>query len=167
MSGWLVAALATGAAVWGWARESPEPRAELESAPAPASHAPDAATPAVAGDEVPLRAQIAALRACVTNLARCQQARDATRPPPSEATGPAPAVLAEPGLQAHVRGAGQGRGGAGGNPKLSARLTPGASLWPARQRDVPNRPSGAPASRCRWIWNTVCPPWSLQFITIR
>ena len=35
------------------------------------------------------------------------------------------------------------------------------------QRGVPNRPSGAPPSRCRWTWKTVCPPWPLQFITTR
>ena len=32
---------------------------------------------------------------------------------------------------------------------------------------VPKRPSCAPASRCRWIWNTVWPPCSLQFMTMR
>ena len=37
----------------------------------------------------------------------------------------------------------------------------------ARSARVPNRPSGAPASRCRWTWNTVCPPSPLQFITTR
>jgi hypothetical protein len=103
VSGWLVAALATGAAVWGWTREAPAPRAEVESVRAPESHAPDAATPAVAGDEVPLRAQIAALRACVASLDRCEQARASTRPPPSDATARTLACLADPGVQAHVR----------------------------------------------------------------
>ncbi len=32
---------------------------------------------------------------------------------------------------------------------------------------APKCPSGAPASRCRWIWNTVCPAFSRQFITMR
>ena len=32
---------------------------------------------------------------------------------------------------------------------------------------VPKRPSGAPASRCRCNWNTVCPPCSLQLMTTR
>ncbi|KAG1376709.1 hypothetical protein G6F59_018236 [Rhizopus arrhizus] len=31
----------------------------------------------------------------------------------------------------------------------------------------PKWPSGPPASRCMWMWNTVCPACSRQFITMR
>src|SRR5690606_10788587 len=40
-------------------------------------------------------------------------------------------------------------------------------LVAATQAGVPKRPSCAPASRCRWIWNTVWPPSRLQFMTMR
>jgi len=53
------------------------------------------------------------------------------------------------------------------------RRTQGADPRAARASAVnqrpgaPKCPSAAPASRCRWIWNTVCPASPLQFITMR
>jgi len=104
ISGWLAAALASVAALWGWTRETGSgPTAELEAVPAAPSSAPDAATARAEENDASLRPQIAALRACVANLDRCEQARVATRPPPSEPMARMRACLADQGVQAHVR----------------------------------------------------------------
>jgi hypothetical protein len=120
-SGWLLATLASVAAVWGWTRALPSrPETALDSPRSAARPRPDAATRE--GDhETSLRPQIAALRACVANLDRCEQARESTRTPPSEATARTLACLADPGVQAHVRRAVETECASAGDGSRAAR----------------------------------------------
>jgi len=100
LAGWIVAAIATVAAIAGWMREPPAEPVPAPASPDPQTVAPVSAPPPATSAPVP---ELAALRACITALRGCENRCPTTT---SEAAADVEArtlrCLADPGVQTHV-----------------------------------------------------------------